>query len=63
MSMRIRGLDSGAKLCQFEGRKYPVGAKLYQSDHSAAPCVDCECLVPPMFTCLRRKDCKEKSSE
>ncbi|KAJ6225729.1 hypothetical protein RDWZM_004274 [Blomia tropicalis] len=57
MSMNIRGLDSGSKLCKFEGRKYAVGAKLYAMDYSAAPCVDCECRVPPDFTCLQRKNC------
>ena len=60
MSMRVRGLDFGAKLCAFEGRKYPVGSRLYHSDfsnHQAAPCVDCECRVPPDFTCVQRKDC------
>ena len=63
MSMRVRGLDSGSKLCKFEGRKYPVGSMLYQMDHSAAPCVDCECRIPPEFTCLQRKDCIATSQQ
>ncbi|XP_046917019.2 uncharacterized protein LOC124497411 [Dermatophagoides farinae] len=60
MALRVRGVDYGSKLCHFEGRKYPVGARIYQSRHQAADCVDCECRIPPEFTCLKRKNCQSK---
>nr|XP_027194433.1 uncharacterized protein LOC113789138 [Dermatophagoides pteronyssinus] len=62
MALRVRGIDYGSKLCHFEGRKYPVGARIYQSQHQAADCIDCECRIPPEFTCLRRKNCQSTNT-
>ncbi|CAG2101134.1 unnamed protein product [Medioppia subpectinata] len=54
---RIRGLESGSLMCEFEGRKYPLRSHLY----SGNKCHKCLCQIPPQFTCtqsrlLRKRD-------
>ncbi len=51
--LRIQGLESGSLLCQFEGRKYPIGSNLRNSNR----CINCVCNIPPDFTCIHKTDC------
>lgn len=41
--------------CYFNGKNYDVGSKL-KTDNS---CLDCQCKIPPYFTCVIKEKCEE----
>lgn len=41
--------------CYFNGKNYDVGSKLNTDNN----CLDCQCKIPPYFTCVTKDKCEE----
>lgn len=41
--------------CKFGGHELLIGDKVTDKNK----CIDCECVIPPMITCVQRRNCWE----